>query len=69
MSAGRIMVPPRELREGDRFRDEDGRLVWTAVEDADVLADSVSCRVEFPDGGITDRIWDMDARAIGIERA
>lgn len=54
----RTRVRPSEVLKGDRFMDGD-RLVWIATENAEHLSDVISVRIQYPDGGLTDRLWDV----------
>jgi hypothetical protein len=66
-----IIVAVRDIKKGDRFHDERGRLNWTATGDA-TLTESGDVRlgVQFVDGGTGVREWSArDASwQIAVER-
>jgi hypothetical protein len=64
-----LVIRTSEIVEGDRFLAKSGSVVWEAIEPADTSASTgeVAVRVQYSDGGISDRIWDDD-RDIKINR-
>lgn len=61
-----ITIKVTNIEEGDRFGGD--RAGWTATENAERLTDgTVSVRVQYRDGGISDRIWDDPDTELELE--
>jgi len=60
------MVRADSVRAGDKFFNEDGLLVWTAVEDAHQTQDRgkeyIGIQVRHSDGGRETRLFDLDVQ-------
>lgn len=53
----RVTISPEQIREGDQMVGEDGRVQWTALEDADPIGVTVYCQIQWIDGGRDVRTW------------
>jgi hypothetical protein len=62
------MITPGEIRAGDRAL-HGSAMMWTAVEDAEVNDDNgvVTVRVQYADGGVSVRRWDMAQVPLGFK--
>jgi hypothetical protein len=63
-------IPVSEIREGDRFLNEESlHPYWTATEDAVTGGDGeTAVGVRFPDGGTSYRVWDDASHQLPIAR-
>lgn len=58
MQVQELFLAPSEIREGDAFYDDRGRLHWTARRDAEVMPNgSIRVAVQYADGGCSVREW------------
>lgn len=53
----RVMISPDQIKRGDQMVGEDGRMQWTALDDADPIGEKIYCSVQFADGGRDMRSW------------